>query len=122
MSIEKKNKGGRPRKLFTEKQWAEFEDLCRIQCTKLEICDWFDIDDKTLENMVKEKYKMGFSEVFALKKGKGKISLRRSQFQMAQSNPAMAIFLGKNYLEQKDKQEVEVSGDVNFNISGIKQL
>lgn len=102
-----KNKGGRPRILFTEKQWKEFEDLCGLQCTKLEISEWFSIDDKTLENLLKEHYNKGFSEVFAQKRTKGLISLRRRQFQLAESNPALAIFLGKNYLNQADKQEIQ---------------
>ena len=52
---------------------------------------------------------MNFSEVFKRKRGKGKISLRRSQFQLAQTNPTMAIWLGKQWLGQTDKQEVVVS-------------
>lgn len=36
----------------------------------------------------------------------GKMSLRRAQFKLAESNATMAIFLGKNYLDQKDKQEI----------------
>lgn len=107
------NSGGRPKIVFTEKQWNEFEHLCGIQATKLEICDWFNIDDKTLENMIREKYEgLGFSEIFNQKRSKGKISLRRKQWQLAETNPAMAIFLGKNYLGQKDKQEIEHSGGV----------
>ena len=38
---------------------------------------------------------------------RGKMSLRRKQFALAEKNANMAIFLGKNYLDQKDKQEVE---------------
>lgn len=103
-----KNKGGRPRIEFSEKQWKEFEQLCAFQCTKLEICEWFSITDKTLENLIKQRYNgVGFSEVFQQKRSKGLVSLRRLQFQLAQKNPAMAIFLGKNYLDQKDKQEID---------------
>lgn len=109
-----KNKGGRPKKVFTEDQWKEFENLCALQCTKSEICEWFGMEDDTLERRIKEKYKIGFSEVFAQKRGKGLVSLRRSQFQMAKNNPAMAIFLGKNYLSQKDKQDIEHSGGVKI--------
>lgn len=112
MNKVKKNKGGRPRKLFTDKQWGDFEKLCQIQCTKLEICDWFDVEDDTLEKLVKEKYNKGFSEVFELKKGKGRIALRRRQWQLSETNVAMAIFLGKNWLNQSDRQDVNLSGDI----------
>ena len=33
----------------------------------------------------------------------GFISLRRKQFELAEKSPAMAIFLGKQYLGQTDK-------------------
>ena len=48
---------------------------------------------------------MGFSEIFRIKRENGIISLRRTQFQLAEKSPAMAIFLGKNLLGQTDKVE-----------------
>lgn len=116
-----KNKGGRPRKLFTDDQWKEFENLCALQCTKIEITEWFNIDDKTLENLLVEHYKKGFSEIFAQKRTKGLISLRRRQFQLAETNPALAIFLGKNYLSQRDKQEIEHSGSVEERVRNLTE-
>lgn len=92
----------RPRK---EIEREEFEKLCGFQCTKLEICDWFDITDKTLESWCKRTYKKGFSEVFALKRGKGKVSLRRNAFNMAEKNAAVLIFLLKNFCDMSDKPE-----------------
>ena len=118
--MKKKNKGGRPKKYIDR---TEFEKLCAIQCTKMEICGFLDIDDVTLDRWIKEEYaeefgpKVSFSEVFARKRGVGKISLRRKQFQMAEKNPAMAIWLGKQYLGQTDRrdyryQEVKTIEDV----------
>jgi len=43
-------------------------------------------------------------------KGQGRVSLRRKQFQLAEKNAAMAIFLGKNYLGQSDRQEHQHTG------------
>lgn len=79
-----------------------FENLCGLQCTKDEICAFFEVTDKTLENWCKRTYKTGFSDVFRQKRGKGKISLRRAQFRLAGKNASMAIFLGKQYLGQSD--------------------
>jgi hypothetical protein len=45
-------------------------------------------------------------------KNGGKISLRRTQFKLADRNATMAIFLGMNYLEQKDMRNFNHSGDV----------
>lgn len=106
------NKGGRPLKEINQN---EFEKLCGLQCTKEEICGFFDITDKTLESWCKRTYEnedgepMGFSEVFRQKRGKGKIALRRSQFRLAEKNANMAIFLGKQLLGQTDSGTYAVS-------------
>ena len=92
----------RPRKEIDQKA---FESLCGLQCTKEEICGFFDLTDKTLENWCRRTYKAGFSEVFKQKRGLGKISLRRHQWRLAEKNAAMAIWLGRNYLGQKEEPE-----------------
>jgi hypothetical protein len=89
----------RPRKDIDQKN---FENLCGLQCTKEEICAFFDITDKTLDGWCSRTYQKSFSEVFREKRGLGKISLRRHQFELAKKNANMAIWLGKQYLEQKD--------------------
>ena len=101
----------------------EFEKLCGMQCTKEEICGWFGVTDKTLENWCKREYKQGFSEIFHNKRAMGKISLRRAQFQLAQKDSRMAIFLGKNYLGQTDKKEIVAgnAGQLNSLIDGLKE-
>jgi hypothetical protein len=38
-----------------------------------------------------------------------KIRLRRNQFELSKKSAAMAIWLGKQYLDQKDSIEVESS-------------
>lgn len=91
----------RPRKEIDIKQ---FENLCGLQCTKEEICGWFETTDKTLESWCKRTYNAGFSDVFREKRGKGKISLRRAQFRLAEKNAAMAIWLGKQYLGQHEPE------------------
>lgn len=95
----------RPLKEIDKKQ---FENLCGLQCTKEEICSFFEVTDKTLERWCKRTYKAGFSEVFRQKRGKGKISLRRAQFRLAEKNANMAIFLGKQYLGQRDQPDTDV--------------
>ncbi len=82
---------------------GQFEKLCGLQCTKTEICSFFGATDKTLERWCRRTYRAGFSEVFRQKRGIGKISLRRSQFRLAEKNASMAIWLGKQYLNQRDE-------------------
>ena len=96
----------RPRIEIDRKQ---FEQLCSIQCTPEEIAGFFDCSEDTIERWCNREYKASFAVVFAQKRGIGKISLRRSQFRMAETNPSMAIWLGKQFLGQAEKQEVAVS-------------
>lgn len=102
----------RPRKYWSVE---EFEKLCGLQCTKEEIAAWFDFSEDTLENRLREEYNECFSVVFAKKRGIGRTSLRRKQWKIADNNAAMAIFLGKNYLGQRDVQEIETNKPIQLN-------
>ena len=109
--IKEKNKGGRPKK--PELNWQQFEELCKIQCKEEEICcvlgaaegmNGLSVD--TLNTKIKEHYGCGFSEAYKRFSGYGKAGLRRLQFRLAERSPAMAIWLGKQYLGQSEKIEV----------------
>lgn len=98
----------RPRKNIDRK---DFESLLALQCTLEEVTAFFDhkldgCSADTIERWCKREYGEGFAEVAAKKRNLGKISLRRAQFELAKKNGAVAIFLGKNYLGQTDKQEI----------------
>lgn len=101
-----KNLGGRP---YKEIDKAQFENLCALQCTKQEICAWFDVTDKTLERWCKRTYGAGFSEVYAAKRGRGVISVRRALFQNAtqKGNVKAQIFWLKNHAGMSEKVSVE---------------
>lgn len=90
---------GRPRKEIDKKI---FENLCGLQCTLEEIAGVFDCSVDTIERWCKREYRETFAEVYKKHSAKGKMSLRRTQFKLAEKSAAMAIFLGKNYLGQKD--------------------
>lgn len=94
----------RPKKEFNQQL---FEQLCAMQCTKSEICSCLNVDDKTLTAMVKRTYKENFSDVYKQKTEVGKMSLRRMQYKLAERNAGMAIFLGKQFLNQHDVYQVE---------------
>lgn len=90
---------GRPKKEIDKKI---FENLCGLQCTLEEIAGAFDCSVDTIERWCKREYRETFAEVYKKHSAKGKTSLRRIQFKLAEKSAAMAIFLGKNYLGQKD--------------------
>lgn len=94
-------KMGRPKIEINKKQ---FEKLCEFQCTEQEIADFFNCSIDTINNYCKKNYDMTFSDTFKKKSSKGKVSLRRNQFALSKKNSNMAIFLGKQYLGQKDIQ------------------
>lgn len=89
--------------------WKLFDGFCRMQCTLWEIACYFNCSEDTIERRVKEQFDVSFADYFGKKRIAGLMSLRRIQFKMAEKSPAMAIFLGKNYLGQADKQELEHS-------------
>ena len=93
---------GRP---YKEIDKEKFEKLCGLQCSMKEITTFFNVSDKTLTSWCERTYGMHFSDIFAIKRQKGLISLRRIQFKLAEKSAAMAIFLGKNLLGQKDKDD-----------------
>ena len=98
-----------------------FEALCSIQCTKDEICHVLEIDEKTLTKWCKKIYKKAFSEVFKIKRGAGKVSLRRSQWKAAQAgNITMLIWLGKQYLKQSDKIDQKHDTSNNIKITSVE--
>lgn len=97
------NPNGRPKK---EINWQVFEDLCSIQCTHEELESILRVDRCTLYDRAKEKYEEDdFSTIYKRFSSNGKSSLRRDQLKLAKKNAAMAIWLGKQYLDQKDNVE-----------------
>lgn len=100
-------KTGRPK---VEIDQSQFEKLCKMQCTLPEIAGWFSCSEDTVQRWCKRTYGgETFAVVFARLREGGKASLRATQFKLAQKSPAMAIFLGKNWLGQSDKIEQHVT-------------
>ena len=113
-----KKKTGRPKLLI---DWDELDRLCDMQCTLFEISNWFKCSEDTIERRCKEEKRLTFADYFKKMSAGGKISLRRAQFKAATGGSvAMLIWLGKQYLGQKDKIEKTADDhdaftfDVNF--------
>jgi len=117
MSRTKGSKNGKYGNTIEQKQ---FESLCSILCTEQEICSFFSCSHDTLNRWCKQTYKMTFEEIWKSKSAIGKISLRRIQFKQAESNPSMAIWLGKQILGQTDKVETEITDKIEV-INDVKE-
>ena len=89
----------------------QFERLCSIMCSVDEICGFFGVSYDTLKRFCKQNYNQNFEAVQKDKSALGKISLRRIQFKQAERYPAMAIFLGKQYLGQTDNAPLDNLSD-----------
>jgi hypothetical protein len=72
------------------------EKLAGIQCTQQEIASFLGCSVDTLQR------DETFRGIYKKGQENGKMSLRRMQFKLAEKNTSMAIFLGKQYLGQKD--------------------
>ena len=92
----------RPRK---EVDGDKLFQLASLGLTTAEIASVLECSPDTLERNFKEEMDEG--------KEKCKASVRRKQFELAMAgNPTMLIWLGKQILGQRDKQDIEHSGEV----------
>ena len=101
--VAKKNKGGRPR---IKIDYKLCEELAGIFCTQEEIAGILGVSASTLKHSKK------FLHIYKRGQEGAKMSLRRKQFKLADTNAGMAIFLGKNYLGQRDSQEIDLGDNV----------
>ena len=95
----------RPQKEIDREQ---FEKLCALQCTLDEIAAWFKCSSDTIERWCLREYEISFAEAYKIYSADGKISLRRFQFKQAEKSYAMAIWLGKQWLGQRDVVEAQI--------------
>jgi len=98
-----------PKKIqITPEILRQIESLASIMCTDEEISSVLGISRDTYI-----EYKKAHSEISdSTEKGKakGRMSVRRKQHQVAMNgNATMLIWLGKQYLGQDDKQQVDVT-------------
>lgn len=111
MAEGKQNNAGRPLKEFDAKL---FVDLIGIGCGQEEIC-WIFRDETgkpanidTISRWCKRTFDLNFQEyrrqngAMALK-----IKLRRNQLKLSEKSAAMAIWLGKQYLGQRENGDID---------------
>lgn len=99
----------RPPDEMTDKMWLYAEKMAFIQCTGEEIACCLNMHYDTLLAHINRRGYASFSEWHKIHSAGGKMSLRRKQFKMAQESVPMAIWLGKQYLGQKEQTEANYS-------------
>lgn len=91
----------------TDDTFERIRGLARIQCTQREAAAVLGVHMNTFRTFLETHEKA--AEAWCDGKEDGKASLRRNQWKMSENNPTMAIWLGKQWLGQKDR--MEHSGD-----------
>ena len=106
---------GRPRLVLNENGVKLIEQLAGLMCTDEEIASVLGV---TVETLQAKHNGEAFSEYKKRGQLKGKASLRRYQFETAKGgNPTMLVWLGKQYLDQKDRQDVALEAEKDFTIN-----
>lgn len=117
---------GRPKKEFDKKL---FIDLVGIGAEQDEIC-WIFRDDSgkpanrdTLSRWCKNEFGLNFQEYSKQNKAMAlKIKLRRNQLKLSEKSAAMAIWLGKQYLGQHDRDISDAVNTANGVLESILAL
>jgi len=102
-----------------EQTYKTIEGLAKIQCTIKEAAAVLGITKQTFISLMKrdpivsERWENGLES--------GKASLRRNQFKMSETNAAMAIWLGKQYLGQREPVRLFDGDDAGQVVLGKKE-
>jgi hypothetical protein len=85
---------------------AELEKLAAMGCTQEEAAAWFGMAHRTLKlKLAQEIYR----EAWENGQGRGRVSLRRAQYQAAmKGDRTMLVWLGKTLLGQTEKSILQV--------------
>ena len=80
--------------------------LASFGCTHIEIGKYFQVDESTIRKRYTKEYEAGKSEML--------LNLRKAQWKNAleMGSNALLIFLGKNYLGQTDKNQLDLVGNL----------
>jgi hypothetical protein len=110
-----KNKGGRPRKELSDEDFDRLIGMVKIQCTQDEICNIFGMTAETLNTRLQERGEESFSTLYKKHQDEGRQSLRRAQWSAAMDgNPTMLVWLGKQMLGQRDKQDIAQTSRIDL--------
>jgi hypothetical protein len=104
---------GRPRKKI---DYVIVERLAAIMCTEAEIAAVLGVCVRTLQRDEE------FCRIYKKGMDAGRASIRRSQFEMMKAgNATMAVWLGKQYLGQKDqiKNDVDITQPIRLVVDEV---
>ena len=111
MTGKKKSQGGRPKVAIDP---TIVEQLAGINCTVDEIASVLGCHKRTIERR--------FAAIIKKGRDRGTMSLKRAQHTLAmKGNATMQIWLGKQYLGQRDQRDAPV-GDPQSLARGVREM
>ena len=101
--------------------WKKVGQLLEAGCSGAEVAASMGMDRNTLYKAFKRDHKIDFSAYLQEKRSSGNTILRAAQFKTAiGGNVSMQIWLGKNRLDQTDKNETRLSGGLENTITDVR--
>ena len=96
---------GRPEKHF---DWKVLDAILQFKASKRDCAELINISEDTIERRIKKKFQLTFSEYRDRKMAQPRHSIARRQYEIAMAgNATMLIWLGKQWLGQTEKQEID---------------
>lgn len=112
--MKKKNPPHRP---IIPIDWNQVDKWLEAHCSGAEIASIIGIYPDTLYDRCQKEKGMVFTEYAQQKKSKGDASIKSKQYEEAmKGDRGMLIWLGKQWLGQRDNQDLNVSGDMKIGI------
>ena len=95
-----------------EIDFKQVASMCGIKCTMSEIAAVLGVSEDTIDRRIHEEYGITFAEFRKQNQGIGKTNIRRKQYELAmKGDKTMLIWLGKQWLKQKDKQDITTDNE-----------
>ena len=105
--------GPKPKMVYNQETLDKLRAAGRIQCTVPEVAAFFGCSERTVQSFFAEH--PDAKEAHEEGKLSGLTSLRRYQFRLAEKNSTMAIWLGKQLLNQREPvQQIETGKPGDF--------
>ena len=108
--------------VVNDELFKELTEFGRLQCTPAEAAGMLNVPVKEIDRIFTKEPKA--KKAFDRGRAEGLKALRRAQLKLAETSAPMAMFLGRNYLDQSDRPEAEQSGakDVPSAVQRLKVM
>lgn len=103
--------GAAPRYRLTEMGLSEVRILARLGSPINEIAEHLGVSHKWLKDYLVDHPEI--DEIYRGELASFKRDIRQAQYDLAKVSPPMAVWLGKQFLGQREKQEIEVTKTIH---------